>query len=228
MAQVQIVRVFVNSQQEHGNPLGVFLHGREMAEGHRQRVAAELGYSETVFVDDRDRGVVRVFSPTSELPFAGHPLVGTAWLLARAGRTPSVLRPPAGDVPVWVEGTSFWLRGRTRSLPAWEHVQLESPDAVEDLRKPPRDEHDFTQFWAWLSEPDGTVRARVFAGRIGVPEDEACGSASMLLAHRLNRAITVRHGEGSLLRVRPGPDGTVELGGDVAFDGVREYQSPGG
>src|SRR5205814_6207132 len=173
-------------------------------------VAADLGSSESVSVDDRDRGVVRIFSPTSELAFAGHPLVGTAWLLEDTGTAAPVLRPPAGEVPVWTEGTRFWVRGRPEWLPAWEQIQLDSADAVDALRKPAK-EHDFTQFWAWDDEAAGVVRARVFAGRIGVYEDEACGSASMFLAHRLNRPLTIRHGDGSVLRVRPGADGSVEV-----------------
>lgn len=83
--------------------------------------------------------------------------------------------------------------------------------------------HDFTQFWAWQDEGRGIIRARVYANRVGVYEDEACGSASMLLAHRLGRSVTVRHGNGSLIHARPGPDGTVEVGGTVVLDGTREY-----
>ena len=41
-----------------------------------------LGFSETVYVDDPDTGQLRIFTPAAELPFAGHPLVGTAWLLS--------------------------------------------------------------------------------------------------------------------------------------------------
>ena len=46
-------------------------------------VATDLGFSETVFVDDPETGELRIFTPTTELPFAGHPLVGTAWLLSK-------------------------------------------------------------------------------------------------------------------------------------------------
>ena len=63
-------------------------------------MAAELGLSETVFVDDARQGVLRIFTPATELEFAGHPTVGSAWLLAREGEPVEVLRPPAGEVPV--------------------------------------------------------------------------------------------------------------------------------
>jgi predicted PhzF superfamily epimerase YddE/YHI9 len=49
-----------------------------------------------VFVDDAERGEMRIFTPAVELPFAGHPVVGTAWLLARErDAVPRCARPPA-------------------------------------------------------------------------------------------------------------------------------------
>src|SRR5215210_4863592 len=85
MAILHVLRVFVDEGGAGGNPLGVFLEGHEVPEQDRQKVAADLGFSETVFVEDTGRGELRIFTPTAELPFAGHPLVGTAWLLAREG-----------------------------------------------------------------------------------------------------------------------------------------------
>lgn len=226
MTTVHVLRVFVGNGQRYGSSLGVFLDGPAVPARERQSVAAELGYNETVFVDDIDRAVVRIFSPVCELPFAGHPLVGTAWLLSRLARPPTVLRPPAGDVLTWREGSAVWIRGRAIWAPDWEQIQLNSADLVDRLRGP-WEGHDFVQFWAWQEEPAGVVRARVFAPRVGVDEDEACGSATMLLAHRLNRTLLVRHGDGSLIHVRSGSDGTVDVGGDVAADGTREFGTAG-
>ena len=78
----------------------MFVDGAVVDPERRQATAAEIGYSETVFVDDPERGELRIFTPTDELEFAGHPLVGAAWLLGDAG----VLRPRAGEVPVRREG----------------------------------------------------------------------------------------------------------------------------
>ena len=80
------------------------LDGAAVPPAARQAVAAELGFSETVFVDDAATGELRIHTPTVELPLAGHPLVGTAWLLAETGTPVDTLRPPAGDVPTWREG----------------------------------------------------------------------------------------------------------------------------
>ena len=81
----------------------------------RLAVTAELGYSETVFVDDLDEGQIAIFVPASELPFAGHPTVGTAWLLHEIGRPVAALRVPAGVVPAWCDVQRTWVRAR----PSW-------------------------------------------------------------------------------------------------------------
>ena len=226
MVTVHVLRVFTDPQGRWGNPLAVILDGNAIAEQRRVAVAAQLGYSETVYVDDVTRAQVRIFSPKSEFGFAGHPLVGTAWLLTHQGTGPSILRPPAGEVPTWTQGTTTWIRARPAWAPPWEQIQLDQPETVAAMRNPPSPNHDFTQFWAWEDQTNGIIRARVFAARIGVHEDEACGSASMLLAHQAGQPITIHHGQGSVINARPGPDGTVEIGGLVVLDHIREYHPP--
>ena len=72
------------------------MHGGEVAPGLRQAVAADLGLSEVVFVDDAQRGEIRIFTPAVELDFAGHPSVGTAWMLDGL----DALQTQAGELPV--------------------------------------------------------------------------------------------------------------------------------
>ena len=137
-----------------------------------------------------------------------------------------MLRPPAGEVPTWTQDETTWIRGRPGWAPPWEQIQLDQPATVAAMRNPPSANHDFTQFWAWEDQANGIIRARVFAARIGVQEDEACGSASMLLAHRAGQPITVHHGQGSVINARPGPNGTIEIGGLVVLDHTRQYHLP--
>jgi predicted PhzF superfamily epimerase YddE/YHI9 len=223
MADLHVLRVFVAPDGTGGNPLGVFLDGAAVPAGRRQEVAADLGFSETVFVLDRPAGRVRIFTPASELPFAGHPLVGTSWLLARGGAAVPVLRPPAGEVPTWVDGDEVtWIRGRAEWAPEMTFRQLDGPGEVDALAGPP-DGHGFVDCWAWEDEAAGRVRARVFAPRFGIAEDEATGAAAVRLVSRLGRPVTIRQGAGSLLHARPGPDGTAEVGGDAVLDEVRGY-----
>jgi predicted PhzF superfamily epimerase YddE/YHI9 len=223
MANLHVLRVFVDEVGAGGNPLGVFLEGREVPEQDRQKVAADLGFSETVFVEDPGRGELRIFTPTTKLPFAGHPLVGTAWLLAREGARASVLRPPAGEVPMRTEDDFTYISGRPEWAPPFEHVEFDSPATVDELTGPPNG-HDLVGAWAWEDEEMGHVRARVFPLRLGIEEDEATGAHAVLLCAHLGREIKIHQGKGSLILARPWPDGTVEIGGRTELIEVRQYQ----
>jgi predicted PhzF superfamily epimerase YddE/YHI9 len=221
MERLHVLRVFAGEDGAGGNPLGVFLEGARVPAGDRQGIAAELGFSETVFVDDRAYGEVQIFTPATELPFAGHPLVGTAWLLGREDVPPEVLRAPAGEVPVRREGELTFVAGRPEWAPEFEHVELGSPAEVDALDGPPGG-GDVEAAWAWEDEDAGRVRARVFPVRYGIDEDEATGAAALLLAARLGRALEIRQGRGSLIRAAPREDGWVEIGGRTELGEVRE------
>ncbi len=212
MPKLHVLRVFVG--EGGGNPLGVFLDGGEVPGSARQRVAGRLGFSETVFIDDARRGVLRIFTPSTELPFAGHPLVGTTWLLARKGFEVPSLRPPAGEVPVRMEDEAVFVTGRPEWAPPFEHVKLGSPKEVDALPGPPAGK-DLVGVWAWEDKEAGRVRVRVFAPRLGVEEDEATGSYATRLCAALGREISIRQGKGSRILARPRSHGTVEFGGRV-------------
>jgi predicted PhzF superfamily epimerase YddE/YHI9 len=218
---LHVLRVFCDGSGRAGNPLGVVLDGAAVPAERRQEMAARLGFSETVFVDDAERGAVRIFTPGAEVAFAGHPSVGTAWLLAREGRPVSVLRPPAGDVPVRRDGDVVHIAGRPEWAPEFEFTQLDSVAAVEALDGPPAG-HDMAAVWAWEDEAAGRVRARVFPVALGIEEDEATGAAAVRLGGMLSRELTIRQGRGSVLLVHPRAAGMVEVGGRVALDEVRE------
>ena len=222
MPKLHILKVFVGENGAGGNPLGVFLEGGEVPTEDRQRVAADLGFSETIFVDDMESGVLRIFTPGTELPFAGHPLVGTAWLLKREGYEVQALRPPAGEVPVREGGDLTFISGRPEWAPGFEHVRLDSPADVDALTGPP-DGHDLAGVWAWEDEQAGRVRVRVFAPRVGVEEDEATGAHAVRLAAVLGRQLTIHQGEGSLILAEPRPDGSVEIGGRTQLVETRDY-----
>ena len=227
-ATLHVLRVFCDEQGEHGNPLGVFLDGAEVPEERRQAVAADLGYSETVFVDDRERAAMRIFTPGLELPFAGHPSVGTAWLLAENGVEAPVLRPPAGEVPVRRAGEGeeslTFVTARADWSPPWELLPLDEPATVEALDGPPPGAAGELYFWAWVDEAAGTVRSRCYSLIDGVGEDEATGSAAIMLAASLERELLIEQGEGSLLRARSLGEGWAEVGGRVVLDEVRDYE----
>ncbi len=223
MPTLHVLRVFTDADGGGGNPLGVFLDGADVREDRRQDVAADLGFSETVYVDDASSGALRIFTPAEELALAGHPLVGTAWLLAHEGAAVDVLRPPAGEVQTWSDGDVVWIRARPELGRPWQFIEIADPRAVAGLREPTAPEHVHTSYWAWVDEDGGIVRCRVFAAAIGIREDEATGSAALQLARLIGRPIEIWQGNGSVLSARPGPDGTCEVGGRVVLDETRDY-----
>jgi len=90
-----------------GNPLAVFPYAEGLASGTMQAIANELNLSETVFVGEaagQHRYPIRIFTPTRELPFAGHPVIGTAHLLVELGMAkhecPLVLEAGVGPLVV--------------------------------------------------------------------------------------------------------------------------------
>lgn len=122
-----------------GNPLAVVLDADGLDTAAMQRIAAEFNLSETVFVlppvDTRRKARLRIFTPTRELPFAGHPTIGAAVLLAlRDGRsgladaTAFGLEEEIGVIPCVVETGAG--RGRARfTLPVLPAYLEEDPEA---------------------------------------------------------------------------------------------------
>ena len=222
MAQLHLLRVFCDENGSGGNELAVFLDGAEVPPERRQVVAAELGLSETVFVDDADRGAIAIFTPAAELNFGGHPTVGTAWLLARERAPVPALRPPAGEVVVRYSGEECHVAGRPEWGPQFELRQLGSPAEVDALAVPAAGDA-LVAAWAFADEAAGAVRARVFPVAIGIAEDEATGAAAVQLGALLARELEIRQGRGSRIRARPLGDGRVEIGGRSVLEHVRDH-----
>jgi predicted PhzF superfamily epimerase YddE/YHI9 len=222
VAELTVLRVFCAADGSGGNPLGVFVEGGEVPDERRQAVARDLGFSETVFVDGPERGEMRIFTPEVELPLAGHPLVGTAWLLNERGFDVPMLRPPAGEVPVTFDGELVSVTANPEWGPPWEFTELESPEAVDELTGAP-DGSGWGALWAWIDEGAGLIRMRVFVAEAGVDEDEATGSAALRLTALLGREIEIRQGKGSVLYARPLDAETAEVAGRVVQDETRDY-----
>ncbi|MFD4632532.1 PhzF family phenazine biosynthesis protein [Streptomyces sp. NPDC058284] len=205
-----VLRVFCGPDGRHGNELGVVRDGARMrAAEERRALAARLGFSETVFVDDAERGVIDIYTPSLRLPFAGHPCVGTAWLLGRPE-----LVTPAGVVAARQDGEFSWITARSDWAPPRTLRRYASAAEVDALDVPPPGEWVYA--WAWQDEAAGRVRARGFPGRgDGIDEDEATGAAALQLTHELGRALNITQGRGSQILTAPGPDGSIEVGGRV-------------
>ncbi len=214
MDGLSVLKVFVGPDGRGGNPLGVFLGGGAVPRSERQAIATELNYSETVFVDDAERGELEIYTPAKLIPFAGHPLVGTAWLLEQEGMEVDTLRPSAGEVGVERRNERVFITADPGWTVDFEYRRYETPDDVDSLDGSP-DNLDAAYCWAWLDEVTGLVRARSFVPMEGIHEDEATGSAALTLGCSLGREVEIRQGAGSVLYVRPLAGGLGEVGGRV-------------
>jgi trans-2,3-dihydro-3-hydroxyanthranilate isomerase len=108
------VDVFADSAFR-GNPLAVFPDASELTTEQMQAIASEMNLSETTFVSShtRDFYEMRIFTPTEELDFAGHPTLGTAWVLRRLGLLEVdevIQRSRAGDTRVRLGDRAWFVR----------------------------------------------------------------------------------------------------------------------
>ncbi|WP_280299970.1 PhzF family phenazine biosynthesis protein [Nocardia neocaledoniensis] len=216
--QVEVVRVFTDAAGGLGNALGIARAGDVVALD-KQELAARLGFSETTVVEDPVDGVarVRIYTPAVELPFAGHPSVGTAWWLAAQRMPVHTLQVPAGPVAVEQTDGITWITARAEWAPEFAFHQLETAEELALLRP-----DDFSEgqhyFWTWTDETRGALRSRMFAPAMGIAEDEATGAAAVALTGQLRRGLVVTQGQGSQLYTEWDSDGWVRLGGRVAED----------
>jgi trans-2,3-dihydro-3-hydroxyanthranilate isomerase len=219
MRRYVIVDVFTDTPLE-GNPLAVFSGGDGLSPGRMQQVAREMNLSETVFVLPPEQGGdarIRIFTPVTELPFAGHPTLGSAFALCeQRGLDAIALETGAGVIRVEFGSGRGWMR---QPLPTWEPydraAELLAAIAVQSSQLPveaycngPR--HAYLALGSEEAvrclRPDMTALGRLpdigvscFAGAgmrwktrcflpsLGVTEDPATGSAAGPLAVHLAR-----------------------------------------
>ncbi|MFJ6661040.1 PhzF family phenazine biosynthesis protein [Streptomyces sp. NPDC091377] len=208
-----VLRVFCAANGGFGKELGVVRDGSVLPErAARQEFAAKVGFSETVFVDDPERGIIDIHTPGTRLSFAGYPCVGAAWLLD----LPELVTE-AGVMGARNDGEFSWIEARADWAAPRTFRQYGSAAEVDALEVPP--EGEWIYAWAWEDEAAGRMRARGFPGRgDGVAEDEATGAAAIQLTARLGRALNITQGAGSQLLTAPQPQGWVEVGGRVVLE----------
>lgn len=110
----RIVNVFtVDGDRFSGNPLCVFEDARGLSDERMQSLARQMNLSETTFVLPSERATarVRIFTPGFEMPFAGHPTLGTASVVGDRARVDHVtLEMPAGVIPVTRDAAAWTLK----------------------------------------------------------------------------------------------------------------------
>jgi trans-2,3-dihydro-3-hydroxyanthranilate isomerase len=120
-----------------GNQLAVFTDGRDVDDELMQRLAKEMNYSETVFVLPPEAGGharIRIFTPATELPFAGHPVLGSAYVLAGPMQLGEIqLETGAGVVPIALEREGARISFGWMRQPIPEHEPFAQADEVQEL-----------------------------------------------------------------------------------------------
>ena len=122
----EILDVFTN-KPFRGNQLAVFPEPRKLTKNRMQRIAREINFSETTFIfpakDKEADAHVRIFTPSDEIPFAGHPTIGTAFVIAskaggrKKGPPRIVLQLGIGLVPVDISYTGKKIKSLTMHQP---------------------------------------------------------------------------------------------------------------
>ncbi|MFL6975221.1 MAG: PhzF family phenazine biosynthesis protein [Xanthobacteraceae bacterium] len=181
MRRFVILDVFTR-QPLAGNPLAVVLDAEGLDDARMQAIAREFNLSETVFVlppdSDRQRARLRIFTPARELPFAGHPTVGAAVLLALEGGVTGAaafgLEETVGTVPCVVdiegEGAGYarfrvprlpeiWGEGRADAEAAWA-LGLDPQDIGFDRHRPSRHSAGVPFDFVPVRSLDAIARAR--------------------------------------------------------------------
>lgn len=211
-----------------GNQLAVFTKGSEVPDSLLQPLAREMNFSETVFVYPRTNAAdarIRIFTPLRELPFAGHPILGTAFVLASLRELDEVrLQTPAGVIAVRIERVDGrpvfgWMTQpvptvsrfeRSDELRAvldmqrsglpievYDYVMLDSESAVGRLRP---DAARLTQLLPktganCFARAGARWKTRMFGPGVGAYEDPATGSAAGPLAVHLARHGQIAFGD---------------------------------
>jgi predicted PhzF superfamily epimerase YddE/YHI9 len=222
---VTVLRVFTDRDGKFGNPLGV-VEANTVDPSDHQRIATQLGYSETIFIDLPQPGTstahARIYTPATELPFAGHPTVGASWWLRDRGTPIHTLQVPASIVQVAYEDDVTAVSARSEWAPEFAIYNLASTDEL--FAADPDDYPDDVQnyLWTWTDRDQGELRARMFAANLGVPEDEATGAAAVRITDYLSRDLTIVQGKGSLIQTEWSPEGWVRISGRVVDDGIKQ------
>jgi trans-2,3-dihydro-3-hydroxyanthranilate isomerase len=120
-----------------GNQLAVFTDGREVDDETMQKLAREMSFSETVFVLPPEKGGharIRIFTPSSELPFAGHPVLGSAFVLGAPLQLGEIrLETGSGVVPVTLEREGGRIVFGWMQQPIPDFEAFERADELQEL-----------------------------------------------------------------------------------------------
>ena len=202
---MNILKVFIDGAGKFGNPVGIIVDTENKIDNkNRQQMAIDSGFSETVFINDIETKDISIFSPTRQIPFAGHALVGTSYFFN------TVLNLPTTEIvsmdkiiKSWQKDNLTFVEADLSILPNWNFKEYKTPEEIEQITIQEASILEHCLVWSWINEKEGIVRARTFASDWNILEDEANGSGAMKLASLVNRDLIIHHGKGSVIHSTP-------------------------
>ena len=212
---MKTIRVFVNQDGEYGNPVGVFEDAeRELSDSDRFRITNESGYSEVVFIDSVENSEISIYSPSGQIPFAGHAAVGLAYYWQQVfGYNLDTVKSMDTEIFFEYIDNDIFARVDEGSLPDWKLYEIDSVDELEALDASDYEDAKPGVYWSWIDRDQGRVRARTLAHKWSIPEDEANGSGCIVLSQSLDRELEVLHGKGSVIKTRRMGSSSYMVGG---------------
>lgn len=220
MIELYEATVFGDDEGNFGDKHGIIIdEKRAIDPARRLAIAAKLGYAETIFINDIAKSDISFFAQTEEIPFAGTAALAVTGMLRNlTDKNPIKLTSHGNAITVEVDDKTIWVEAALAIMPPWHHIELASATEVENISPGEAKDFEHTMVWAWIDKDAGTIRARTFAADWLLPETEANGSGSMMLAATLNRRIAVLHGKGSRILAEPKPNNMARLGGHVTVN----------
>lgn len=202
---MDILKVFADNAGEFGNPVGIIVDTKkEIDSQKRQQMAIESGFSEIVFINNFETKDISIFSPTRQIPFAGHALVGTSYYFNNVLNLPTTeIISMEKKIKSWQENNLTFVEADLSILPNWNFKEYKTPEEIEQITIQEASVLEHCLVWSWIDKEKGIVRARTFASDWNIPEDEANGSGAMKLASLVDRKLIIHHGKGSVIHSTP-------------------------
>lgn len=162
--EINVVRAFVDKDGKHGNPTGIVLDlEQKISPRDRQKVATDLHFTETVFINRLDNVEVSFYNPQQETKFAGDALISTAYFIRnKLEREAGSILCKGGRIKTWSERGMTWIEASLEGTPGWQHQQLASPEAVDHITAKAAESYEHTMVWTWEDERAGRIRSRTF------------------------------------------------------------------
>lgn len=219
-----VLKVFIDKDNKYGNPVKIIIDEQnEISNEERQEICHTSGFSEVVFINNIKQNQISIFSPTREIPFAGHAVLETVYFLNKITNSKiDYIECMNHKINVSYDNDKIWVKAKLETMPNWNFEEYKSIKLIEELNVDNTKGFKHCLAWTCIDREKGLIRARTFAPDWLIPEDEANGSGSMLLASKLDKTLEIHHGKGSIIYARPVNFDSAEVSGVVIIDSTVE------